>query len=111
MHQVPLDQYEKNLAELTARLKTTGAKLIWASTTPVPEGKLDPPRRPEDAPLYNGAAARIMTNNGIAVDDLYGFALPRLKEIQRPENVHFTEAGSAQLAKVVAEAVLKELGR
>jgi len=34
----PLPVYEKNLRELVARLKKTGAKLIWCSTTPVPDG-------------------------------------------------------------------------
>jgi lysophospholipase L1-like esterase len=108
---VPVDEYEKNLAELVARLKATGARLIWCSTTPVPAGKLNPPRRTEDVPRYNQAAARIMRANGIAIDDLYGFALPRLDQIQRPENVHFTEAGSEQLAEAVAAAVLEALGR
>ena len=28
-------QYEKNLVELVGRLKASGAKLIWASTTPI----------------------------------------------------------------------------
>jgi len=28
-HQVPIDQYEKNLAELVQRLQKTGARLIW----------------------------------------------------------------------------------
>jgi len=110
-HQAPVEEYEKNLAELVARLKATGARLIWCSTTPVPAGKLNPPRRPEDVPRYNQAAARIMRANGIAIDDLYGFALPRLAQIQRPENVHFTDAGSEQLAEVVAAAVLEALGR
>jgi acyl-CoA thioesterase-1 len=109
-HQAPIEAYEKNLGELVARLKTTGAKLIWCSTTPVPEGKLSPPRRPADVPRYNEIAARIMQANGIAINDLYAFALPRLARIQRPENVHFTEAGSEQLAQTVAEAVLQALG-
>lgn len=109
-HQVPIEAYEKNLGELVARLKATGAKLIWCSTTPVPEGKLSPPRRPEDVPRYNEIAARIMRANAVAINDLYGFAQPRLAQIQRPENVHFTEAGSEQLAQTVAEAVVKALG-
>src|SRR3954449_12259411 len=37
--QVPLETYERNLKALVARLQTTGARLIWATTTPVPEGK------------------------------------------------------------------------
>ncbi len=110
-HQVSLEDYEKNLGELVKRLRATDAKLVWCSTTPVPAGKLNPPRRPDDVPRYNEVAARIMRANGIAIDDLYGFALPRLKEIQRPENVHFTEAGSEQLAEAVAGAILKALAR
>jgi hypothetical protein len=110
-HQVRIEAYERNLGELVARLKTTGAKLIWCSTTPVPEGKLSPPRRPEDVPRYNEIAARVMQPNGIAINDLYRFALPRLGQIQRPENVHFTEEGSEQLAQSVAAAVVKALGR
>ena len=37
-----LEDYERNLDKLVIRLKKTGAKLIWASTTVVPEG--DPGR-------------------------------------------------------------------
>lgn len=110
-HQVPLPQYEKNLRQLVVRLKKTGAKLIWASTTPVPDGKVRPPRRDSDVVAYNKAARLIMEENGVRTDDLYGFARPRLKEIQIPVNVHFTAAGSKALAKQVAasiEAALKQ---
>ena len=37
-HQVPADDYEKNLRTIAARLKQTGAELVWCSTTPLPEG-------------------------------------------------------------------------
>ncbi len=110
-HQVPLDQYEKNLRDLVARLKKTGAKLIWATTTPVPEGNLNPPRNYGDVIAYNAVAKKIMDENGVAIDDLYAFALPRLKEIQRPANVHFTAEGSKALAQQVAASILKALGR
>ena len=104
-HQVPLKQYGENLRKLVKILKTSKAKLIWANTTPVPEGKVSPPRHPEDVGRYNAAAKKIMEQNKIAVNDLYAYALPRLKEIQRPVNVHFTEKGSMQLAKQVADAI------
>src|SRR4051812_26004321 len=71
-HQVELDDYEKTLVEIVKQLQGTGAKLIWASTTPVPEGKLDPLRVPSDVPLYNAAAKKVMMANGIPIDDLYG---------------------------------------
>lgn len=108
--QVPPEAYQKNLRELVRELKATGAKLIWASTTPVPGGKLNPPRDSADVPVYNTIAGKIMAENQIVTDDLYGFALPRLAQIQRPENVHFTEEGSAQLAEQVAARIAAALG-
>lgn len=104
-HQVPIDQYEANLETLVARLEKTGAKLIWCSTTPVPEGKLNPPRKPADVVLYNQAAARVMAKHKVAIDDLYNFALPQLKQVQIPQNVHFTKEGSAVLGKEVARQI------
>ena len=103
--QVPLAQYEKNLGSIVERLKKTGARLIWASTTPVPEGKVNPPRIAADVPLYNEAAMRVMREAEVEVDDLYSFALARLGEIQRPVNVHFTDAGSDALAVQVAASI------
>ena len=102
--QVPLDEYEKNMEQLVARLKKTGAKLIWCSTTPVPEG-CSPPRTNEDVIAYNATAKKIMDREGIAIDDLYGFALPKLPQIQMPANVHFTPEGSKILAGQVAESI------
>ncbi len=103
--QVPLEQYKRNLAALVARLKATGARLIWAATTPVPEGNLTPPRKNSDVIAYNEAAREIMEKNGVAIDDLYAAALPRLEEIQLPENVHFTRQGYEFLARAVAQAI------
>src|SRR5882724_8383049 len=68
--QVPIDAYEKNLATLVQRLKRTGAQLIWATTTPVPEGKQNPVRVSSDVPRYNAAAIRVMEAEGIPTDDL-----------------------------------------
>lgn len=103
--QVDTENYDKNLRELVRQLKATGAKLIWASTTPVPEGNLNPPRKSADVVVYNAIARRIMQENKIAVDDLYNFALPRLAEIQRPANVHYTSQGYDRLAKQVAQSI------
>jgi acyl-CoA thioesterase-1 len=106
--QVPLDEYEQNLRKLVARLKQTGAKLIWSSTTPVPEGS-SPPRSNEDVLAYNAVAKKIMDENQVAIDDLYEFARPKLAEIQRKANVHFTPEGSKVLAGQVAESIAKAL--
>ena len=103
--QVPLEDYEKNLRELVKQLKATGARLIWCSTTPVPDAEMKPPRKNPDVIAYNAVAKKVMTENGIAMNDLYAFALPQLSAIQRPANVHFTDEGSRVLAKQVAATI------
>ena len=89
------------------RLKKTGATLIWCSTTPVPEGAGK--RIVGDSAKYNALAQKVINAHGIKTDDLFSFALPRLKEIQRPANVHFTAEGSKILAKQVAGSIEKAL--
>lgn len=104
-HQVPVGEYEKNLRELVKTLKATRAKLIWATTTPVPDGNVNPVRRDEDVVSYNAVAKKLMDDNHVAINDLYAFARPRLKMIQQSVNVHFTVEGSAALAERVARAI------
>jgi cyclophilin family peptidyl-prolyl cis-trans isomerase/lysophospholipase L1-like esterase len=106
--QVPPDQYGKNLRKLVERLQQTGAKLIFATTTPVPEGTGK--RVKGDDIVYNRAAVGIMEANGIAVNDLHGFAMENLDRIQRPRNVHFTAEGSEVLGRRVAAEILKITG-
>jgi acyl-CoA thioesterase-1 len=105
--QVPIDEYEANLRKLVARLKQTGAKLIWRSTTPVPPGAKG--RVVGDAAKYNAVAKKIMDEHSIAIDDQYSFALSRLQEIQLPANVHFTKNGSRELAQQAVAAIEQAL--
>ena len=53
-----LDQYRTNLNTLVTRLKATNAKLIWASTTVIPEGEAG--RKLGDEERYNAVAAEVM---------------------------------------------------
>lgn len=100
-------QYEANLRAIVARLKRTGAKLIYATTTPVPAGSQG--RVADDAVKYNAVAVRVMKEQGVAINDLHAFVGPRLAELQRPANVHFTDAGSARLADEVVAAIGRQL--
>jgi acyl-CoA thioesterase-1 len=103
------EQYEEKLRQLVAKLRATGATLIWASTTPIPNSSTGM-WKPGDSALYNKIAAEVMKENGIATDDLWTFAEPKLAEIQNEGDVHFSSKGSALLGKEVArliEQVLK----
>lgn len=96
----PPPVYEANLRELVARLRRTGATLVFATTTPVPDGTLGRVEHNEIA--YNEVATRVMKELGVRVDDLHAFVVARQKEIQLPQNVHFTDAGYAALGEHVA---------
>ncbi len=101
--QVPLAEYETNLRAIVKRLRQTKAKLIWASTTPVPPGKVSPLREPADVPQYNAVAARIMKAEKIRVNDL--FAADHSGQL--PANVHYTPAGYEALARQVLKVLSK----
>ena len=105
--QVPIQEYEKNLARLVIRMKKTNAKLIWRNTTPVPPGSKG--RYVGDSIKYNAAAARVMIRHGIPTHDLFTMSKKRMKEIMLPANVHYTKDGSEVLGGDVAMVILEAL--
>jgi acyl-CoA thioesterase-1 len=96
-------QYEANLRKIVARLQRTGARLVFATTTPVPAGSQG--RVADDALRYNATARQVMAENGVALNDLHALAAANLPALQRPVNVHFTDTGSARLAEEVAAQI------
>jgi acyl-CoA thioesterase-1 len=106
---VPEGEYADNLRLLVERLQRTGARLVWASTTPVPEVNARK-RLERDVCRYNDVARALMAELGVAVNDLHGAMLPRQGELQKRDNVHFTAAGSEFLGERVAVAVSEALG-
>jgi lysophospholipase L1-like esterase len=109
-HQADLKQYKKNLSEIVEKLKATGAKLIFATTTPYPKGT-KPYRAFGDDIKYNKVAKKIMKKNGIPVNDLHAFVFPRMEQLQKPVNVHFTEVGSKALAEQVVQSISENLNK
>ena len=102
--------YERNLFELVSRMRSSGARLIFATTTPYPDKPGGPLRRADQPAKYNKIALKIMQENNIRVNDLHGFALPRMDELLLPNNVHFRPSANIEMAEQVAkeiEAVLR----
>jgi lysophospholipase L1-like esterase len=100
--------YVKRLEEIVVRLEKTGAKLVWASTTPIPD---NPAQKQTAASIVekNALAAEVMKKHGIPTDDLFAAMTPRLAEFQPPLDVHFTGAGYDFLGATVGEAILARL--
>jgi len=102
-------QYEQNLSNLVKKLKTTGAQLIWAATTPVPPN--EPGRFAGDEIKYNAAAAKVMQQNHIPVNDLHAYiSAVSQKYYARPGDVHYTKEGYRYLARKVATMIEATLG-
>ena len=110
---VSVEQYEKNLREIIPILRKTGAKLVFATTTPIPDSKAEKYVQGSEV-AYNEVALKIMQEEGIPIDDLWGLAKPQLtstnatgEPFQTPRNVHFGKWSSAILGKQVAESIKK----
>lgn len=104
-------EYKENLEIIVEKLKATGAKLIFATTTPYPDVVDGPLRKPGMPQKYNRIAVKIMNKNEILINNLHAFMVPRMTELQLPKNVHFTEEGSREMAKKVVERINEVLDK
>lgn len=104
----PAADYEQRLETLIARMKQTGAKLIFATTTPVPADTKDGPEIVTQIAEKNEIATRVMQKHGVLINDLHAFLAPKLEGIANPKDVHFNAKGyelmGQQVAKVIEEA-------
>ena len=109
-----LEVYKENLRDIVAYLKklAPNAKLIFATTTPVPEG--EPGRFAGDAAKYNEAALEVLRDfPGIAINDLFTFTKPNQPEWwTKPGNVHYNDAGKNaqgdEVARIIRAALLSK---
>lgn len=108
-----LKVYQKNLRNIVAYLKKIApdATLIFATTTPVPEG--EPGRFAGDAQKYNDAALEVLRDfPEIVINDLFTFTKPNQSEWwTKPGDVHYLEAGKNaqgdEVARIILETHLK----
>jgi len=101
---VSIEEYEKNLHEIIAILRKTGAKLLFATTTPIPNSLAEKYVENSELP-YNEVAKRVMQAENVDVIDLWTVIKPDQEKLQGPRNVHFRDEGSEVLGKAVAEAI------
>ena len=104
---VPEENYKQNLEAILTIFMESDAKLIFATTTPIPEkasGWLSG-REIE----YNQAAIKIVRKHGGAICDLHTISLPLLPIIQNRSDVHFNPIGSWVLALAITSVLLNQL--
>jgi lysophospholipase L1-like esterase len=115
-YQVPLAEYEKNLRTILDRIrKGTGAKIIFATSTPIIDNlhaqrKAGFDRVEADVQRYNAAAVAVMRQAGVPVDDLHKLVEEGGKDkLICPDGTHYTPAGYELLADAVTSSILRSL--
>jgi lysophospholipase L1-like esterase len=100
--------------------KHSGAKIIWATTTPVQDdlhhaahGKWkDFDRFNSDVIAYNRAAVEVCRELDVPVNDLYSLVMQAgLPAIQTADGVHFSSEGSLILGRAVAGKIREFIGK
>jgi acyl-CoA thioesterase-1 len=102
------EDYERNLIAIVTRLKATGAKLIWASTTPIridANGLYDIGSEVE----YNAIAAKIMATRGIPTNDMHT-AVGTLLDGSKERQDNPTYFGRISISPPLVEVICRELG-
>ena len=103
--------YKETLDKICIYLKTKfpKAKLIFATTTPVPEHAKG--RYKGDSVKFNHAALEVLANYpDIGINDLYTFTKPHQNQwAQEPGNVHYNQLGSNEQGKEVARVIRENL--
>ena len=109
------ESYAKSLEGIVRKLKKSGARLIFAVTTPPcvgPEQKVKIVITDKRASQFNQAALRVMKKHGVQINDLYKTIGKNRAKYQRGENdVHYNEAGRDLLAAQVAQVIKRELSQ
>ena len=114
-HQVPPDEYEKNLRLIVAKLRERTPHVYFATTTPIIDDrhagrKADFDRFDKDVKAYNERAIKVMRELNVPVSDLDrivrdGGPAERLGK----DGTHYTPAGNERLADAVADCIKRKL--
>ena len=103
-----LEFYVEALRRVYVRIRKTfpNARIVFATTTSVIEEMSNPDftRRNSDIEAYNAAAAALMKELGVEVNDLHKVSLPLGRDFHH-DWVHFNNDGS----KILADAVIKAI--
>lgn len=106
-------EYVSNMKKILRVLKSTGAKIIFATTTPVSdekvflEGPMPPAHRNEDIMEYNAAVLETFSGEGVEVNDLFSLIFSEKEKYLRDDMIHPNEEGARVLGRAVAAAVGK----
>lgn len=112
---IPDGQFEPLTHLMVQALKKNApqAKLIWATITPVTEKGMPEKLNAEIQPTidqHNAMALKVMTEEGVEINDLAGLMLPNLK-LAAGDMFHWKPEGRDLQVKAVSAVLLKAIGK
>jgi lysophospholipase L1-like esterase len=115
----PVDEYSYLLRRIVREIRKNGAKVIFATTTPILDagtaadntgtGALSISYNDTWVREYNEAAKKVMAEENVPVNDLYALCKEDKNYYKCPDMLHLTEEGYRRCAEQAVEMILKEL--
>jgi lysophospholipase L1-like esterase len=107
--QFSCEDYVGNLGLILRQLRETGARVVWATMTPVhPLRELRDDQwswRNTEIDEYNLAARELMAAEGVSINDLHALVASDMDRFLAEDMLHLSEAGCEACAAAVAQAV------
>ncbi|MCF6177164.1 MAG: SGNH/GDSL hydrolase family protein [Victivallaceae bacterium] len=97
--------YAQDLEKIIVRLKKSGAKLVWAQSTPLSGTKY----KQGSMLKLNSIAKKVMDKYNIPVSDLYTSARAIQRKFQIADGCHYSGEGYKHISKLVAKDIIKYL--
>ena len=110
---IEVEEYVKNMKIILRELKKTGATIIFATTTPVSDEKMDlpgpmpPAHKNQDIIHYNHAVLEAFKNEDIMIDDLFSLIYPQKEKYLCDDMIHPNADGVKLLGTAVANCIRK----
>lgn len=108
------ENYVDNMKKILRELKKTGAKIIFATTTPVwdekkkMKGPFPPANRNEDIIAYNEAVLKAFYGEELEINDLHALIYEKRYIYIGSDMVHPNKEGIEVLGKAVADAIIRQ---
>ena len=106
-----VDAYVSNMKKILRVLKSTGATVIFATTTPVSDGKdklpgpVPPAHNNSDIIRYNAAVLEAFRGEDIIVNDLFSLLYADKEKYLSTDMIHPNDEGVRVLSEAVAHAI------
>jgi acyl-CoA thioesterase-1 len=106
-----IEDYIRNMRKILRVLKSTGAKVIFATTTPVSDekkkvvGPLPPAHRNDDIIRYNAAVLEAFKDENVYINDLFSLMYDHKEKYLSEDMIHPNQEGIQLLGAAVARSI------